>query len=617
MIRLDDVHKSFGLNHVLRGISLAVHKGESRVVIGGSGSGKSVILKHIIGIMRPDSGKVLIGDADIASLKEQEAYKIRSKFGMLFQMAALFDSMNVWENVGFALTRKGGLSRSEIREIAIEKLKLVGLMNVENLMPSELSGGMKKRVGLARAIAHEPEILLYDEPTTGLDPITADAINELILDLGQRLKVTSVAITHDMQCSYKIGDSVETIGLFEGRARVRLRMDPGIRIYRNARASIRSAGLLGDRYLDIRIGTPDAGQLMDGDAITDVMEVADMDDLARNIINVSQSFTRLTESLNEVLGDDQARSSLRETIVSLRDISATLNRTITLNDQRLRTVLNNISMLTLSLQGLVDTGREPLTASITNMRDFSASLSSRGPELIGNLNEAVGDLKAMLEENRHGIRGAVDSFGKIAHQVEKGEGTLGKLVRDDRIYDSISKAAESMNRTFSAVDRFRSYITFQAEYLSREKEGRASFDLTLMPDKGRYYILGVAGGPPGNSSVAETTRTTPGGMVREKKLSDRIRFNAQFGRRLDNVAARLGLFENTFGVGGDYYFHNDKGKIAVDVYDFFKNEEDSGTLHLKAGVSYFLFRNLFLTAGGDNLLSRRHRGRICGHGSAV
>jgi len=215
MIHLDDVYKAFGSNRVLSGTNLVVKKGECRVVIGGSGSGKSVILRHIVGIMKPDRGRVLIDDFDIAGCKDRDLYEIRKKFGMLFQMAALFDSMSVWENVGFALSRKGSLKPSAIKEIAIEKLKLVGLVNVENLMPSELSGGMKKRVGLARAIAHEPEILLYDEPTTGLDPITADAINDLIVNLRERLNVTSVAITHDLHSSYKIGDSISM--LYQGK----------------------------------------------------------------------------------------------------------------------------------------------------------------------------------------------------------------------------------------------------------------------------------------------------------------------------------------------------------------------------------------------------------------
>lgn len=215
MIKLSGLYKSFGSKVVLKGLDLDVTKGESRVIIGGSGSGKSVILKHIIGIMKPDAGSVFIEGAEISGLKGSELYEIRKKFGMLFQMAALFDSMSVWENVGFALLRQRSMKPREIREIAIEKLRMVGLVGVADLMPSELSGGMKKRVGLARAIAHDPEILLYDEPTTGLDPITADAINDLIIETGERLSVTSVTITHDMTSAFKIAQRISM--LYDGR----------------------------------------------------------------------------------------------------------------------------------------------------------------------------------------------------------------------------------------------------------------------------------------------------------------------------------------------------------------------------------------------------------------
>lgn len=214
MIEIIDLHKAFGRNHVLRGANLKVEKGESMVVIGGSGSGKSVLIKHIIGTLKPDSGSILIDGVDIAKLSENELYETRKRFGMLFQMSALFDSMKVWENVTFALMRHGKLKEKDAKEIASEKLRMVGLIGVEDLMPSELSGGMKKRVGLARAIAHSPEILLYDEPTTGLDPIMADAINDLIIEMKQKLLVTSVAITHDMRSAYKIADRIAM--LYEG-----------------------------------------------------------------------------------------------------------------------------------------------------------------------------------------------------------------------------------------------------------------------------------------------------------------------------------------------------------------------------------------------------------------
>ncbi len=208
MIELLDVHKSFGTNHVLKGVNLKINKGESVVIIGGSGSGKSVLLKHIIGLLRPDKGTVMVDGFELPRLDEKDLNEVRKKFGMLFQSSALFDSMRVWENVGFGLTRHTRLTQSEIREIAVQKLKMVGLVGVEDVMPSELSGGMRKRVGLARAIAMEPEILLYDEPTTGLDPIMADAINDLIIEMREKLNVTSIAITHDMKSSYKIADRI-------------------------------------------------------------------------------------------------------------------------------------------------------------------------------------------------------------------------------------------------------------------------------------------------------------------------------------------------------------------------------------------------------------------------
>ena len=215
MIEILNLHKSFGKKQVLTGVNLTVEKGESMVVIGGSGSGKSVLVKHIIGILEPDAGTIRIDGIDITTLHEDALYEIRKKFGMLFQMAALFDSMTVWENVGFSLLRSRKMTLKEVKAIASEKLRMVGLVGAEDLMPSELSGGMKKRVGLARAIAHEPEILLYDEPTTGLDPIMADAINDLIIEMKQRLKVTSIAITHDMNSAYKIADRISM--LYEGK----------------------------------------------------------------------------------------------------------------------------------------------------------------------------------------------------------------------------------------------------------------------------------------------------------------------------------------------------------------------------------------------------------------
>lgn len=215
MIQVINLYKAFGRKQVLSGANLEVKKGESMVVIGGSGSGKSVLIKHIIGLLKPDKGKIIVNSSDMTKLKGGELDNLRKKFGMLFQGAALFDSLSVWENVGFALRQHTRLSDDEIRRIAGEKLKMVGLTGIEDMMPADLSGGMKKRVGLARAIAMDPEILLYDEPTTGLDPIMADVINELIIEMKKKLNVTSIAITHDMVSAYKIADRIAM--LYEGK----------------------------------------------------------------------------------------------------------------------------------------------------------------------------------------------------------------------------------------------------------------------------------------------------------------------------------------------------------------------------------------------------------------
>jgi phospholipid/cholesterol/gamma-HCH transport system ATP-binding protein len=214
-IRVVSLYKSFGEKDVLHGINIEVRRGESMVVIGGSGSGKTVLIKCIIGLMRPDQGEIHVDGLEITSLDEKRMNEVRKKFGMLFQGGALFDSMTVWENVGFGLRQQTRLSEEEIRRVASEKLALVGLKNVEDLMPAELSGGMRKRVSLARAIAMEPEILLYDEPTTGIDPIMADAINDLIVQMKEKLNVTSIAITHDMKSAYKIADRIAM--LYQGK----------------------------------------------------------------------------------------------------------------------------------------------------------------------------------------------------------------------------------------------------------------------------------------------------------------------------------------------------------------------------------------------------------------
>lgn len=215
MIEIINLCKSFNEHNVLDNLNLTIQAGQTTVIIGRSGCGKSVLLKHIVGILEPDFGQVIIDSQDITRLSQKELNEMRLKIGMLFQGAALFDSLTVGENVGFVLREHAKLDEASIKERVKESLRLVGLEQVEELRPAELSGGMKKRVGLARAICNKPKILLYDEPTTGVDPIMGDAINELIKELHDKLKVTSVVVTHDMVSAYKVADRIAM--LYKGK----------------------------------------------------------------------------------------------------------------------------------------------------------------------------------------------------------------------------------------------------------------------------------------------------------------------------------------------------------------------------------------------------------------
>ncbi len=215
MIDVQDLYKSFNGFPVLKGVSLQMAEGTTTVVLGGSGSGKTVLMKHIMGLFRPDQGRVIVDGQDISTMGRQELSTFRERMGMVFQSAALFDSMTVGDNVAFPLREHGNLSEQEIAEKVKKTLAVVDLHDVEGKYPAELSGGMRKRVGLARAIIRDPKIVLYDEPTTGLDPLTTESVDEMILHARERLKVTSVVISHDIGSAFHIADRIAVIN--EGR----------------------------------------------------------------------------------------------------------------------------------------------------------------------------------------------------------------------------------------------------------------------------------------------------------------------------------------------------------------------------------------------------------------
>ncbi|MCC6319016.1 MAG: ABC transporter ATP-binding protein [Gemmatimonadaceae bacterium] len=217
MIVFENVYKAFGSKRVLQGFSLEVREGEAMVIIGYSGSGKSVAIKHIVGLLTPDAGTVLVDDHDVPRLSRRDLSELRASIGYVFQFAALFDSMNIGDNVAMGLRKRGNMTERQIADRVAEVLELVDLPNVHEKFPAELSGGMRKRVGLARAIALRPKYILYDEPTTGLDPVTSSVIDDLMVRMRDRLGVTSIVITHDMKSAFRVGTRIAM--LYEGRVR--------------------------------------------------------------------------------------------------------------------------------------------------------------------------------------------------------------------------------------------------------------------------------------------------------------------------------------------------------------------------------------------------------------
>ena len=408
---------------------------------------------------------------------------------------------------------------------------------------------------------------------------------------------------------------IEKIELRDGAADLTVRISKDIPLYSDASASIKASGLLGDKYLEIRTGSR-GPQLKSGDTIANVLETVDIDDMVRKLTRVSENISRLAESLNESFGTEEAKRSLRETILNLGAISENLNQTITANDQKMRIVLENVDNLTTSLNDFVERNNEPLTETVDNLKDFSARLRSEGPDLISNLNKATNDLRAMVEENRPIIKSTVESLGDITEKVSKGEGSLGKLVHDERLYDSVAKAAEGVEKTMTAVDRFKTFLTFQGEYLTKAEEAKGYFYLTLQPRPERYYILGIVSDPLGRRVTTEKTKKTDSGTVKvtEVETEKKLEFTAQYAMRYKDAALRLGITENTFGIGGDIFFHEDRGKLTADAWDFSNDEEDAKNPHVKVGVDYYLFKKVFVSAGIDNIFNSKWRGGYAGLG---
>ncbi|MCG2722900.1 MAG: hypothetical protein L6290_12945, partial [Thermodesulfovibrionales bacterium] len=276
----------------------------------------------------------------------------------------------------------------------------------------------------------------------------------------------------------------------------------------------------------------------------------------------------------------------------------------------------NINNLASSITELVDKNKENITSAANNIRDFSQTLKQDAPLMVENLNKAAQELRGMVEENRPTIKSATDSINQIAKKVERGEGTLGKLIKDESLYDSVQKAASGIERTISAVERFRTFLTFQTEYLTEPADSKGYFYLTLQPKPDKYYILGVVNDPVAKVKTKKVVKETSEGrtVTKTETIEKEVEFTAQLAKRFDDLALRIGLTENTFGVGADYFFLNDNGRITADAWDFSNDEEGAKNPHIKVGVDYYVFKNLFLSAGADNILNSRWRGAYAGAG---
>lgn len=397
---------------------------------------------------------------------------------------------------------------------------------------------------------------------------------------------------------------IKRIELSDGLARITVGINEGVRVPSDSVATIRSTGLLGDRYLEIKPGR-EKTYLQNDETIRNVEEMADMDEMLRRLSSVSQNIDKLVSSANEVFGSEESKRALKESIQNIRDVTANLKDAISRNDKRLESLMAKLENLADSLKAMVEENRQPLKAAI-----------QKAPEVMDNIKNTSSELKAMIEENRANLKTTTEQLSKITQDIQEGKGSLGKLMKDERLYESLNKAAEGVNRTINRIERFRTFITFQGDYLFEPKDTKGYFNVQLQPSPEKYYILGIVSDPIGKVRTKETVTTINGTttITKEEEIEKRIEFTAQFARRFKNTALRFGLTESTFGVGIDQFFKDDKLKFSVDAWDFGGDEAGAKSPHVKASVEYFIFKNFFLSGGYDNIFNSRWRGPFIGGG---
>lgn len=435
------------------------------------------------------------------------------------------------------------------------------------------------------------------------------------LDIKTKIRVAGVDV-----------GTIEKIELVGGYAKITLRMYPDIALYNDTSAIIRASGLLGDKYLALEPGNKEPF-LKNGDQIKIVKEMVNMDDLVVDLSKVALDISNLSNELSKTFKDEKYRKIVEDTLINLRDITKNIKGTVAENDTKVTRILDRIDSISATLDAMIKENRPAVSNAISNVNQFSAALKEQGPTIMSNLNNSIAELKEMIAETRPAIKETTQevrdfiaeskpairsirdytnntmiNISNITSQVAGGHGSLGRLLKDDSLYYTITNAVGGIDRAISTIDRFKTFISFQGEYLLRDLEGKGTFSVTLMPRPDKYYILGVTQDPVGN--VKETVTSTNGVLVTEKKVDhSALEFTVQFARRFSDTAVRIGLTESTFGVGIDQFIFKDKLKLTADAWDFSKAEYKAVNPHVKTGITYNMFKNVFVTGGVDNIFN--------------
>ncbi len=404
---------------------------------------------------------------------------------------------------------------------------------------------------------------------------------------------------------------VEKIELKRGKARLTLLLNPDIKVHSNAIAYLRMTGLLGDKYIALDTGTEEAPILKSGGMIKQAIPAANIDMLANNLTHAAIYISDLMKNINNILGDPE-KNAIKESIADLKIFSRNLREMSEENRVPINTIIAQLEEFTVTLNsqgpGILD-----------NFEVMAKSVGEKGPGLVDDLSETAKELREIMEENRGTLKAGMEKFAEasesvsnISKKVEAGEGTVGKLVHDKRLYDSVTNVSDEIGKALDVVGKLKTIMTFDGEYNTEEAETKGRFNLTLMPDENNYYLLGIVSDPRGS---VETTETTVNGVTTtEEEVKSSIEFTAQFVKRFQDFALRIGLMENSFGFGADYFFNKDQGKLEVDMWDFGTDEVDADNLHARIGVDYKIFKYLFVSGGIDNLLNDSRRGIYVGGG---